>query len=216
MRVLYQFLCSVVFLVFLGVASQAQIILDPEDPDTPGGGEENMPPQCTNCCSFYPVDPVCQFYCGCSTPSICPSFMGLQSPAVGADNIAEIYGSIADTREKMTDSERGKTLLSAWETHAKRVVEIYKARPALAERVGKALVTYWPTDIWSGGGKTVEPEALQELRGIVQQIARADAKSDGGDLAGVIRKQVLPRLDENLIGRSHADAFQCFISDKGC
>lgn len=216
MRPFTHVLLAAVFAAFTGIAAFAQITIGPEDPDTPEGGGDDLPVPCITCCNFYPVDPTCQLYCGCETPSLCPSFLGLQSPSVQADNIADIYRSIEETRTRMADTQRGQSLLSTWETHAERVSQLFRERPALAGRVGKALVSFWPTDIWSGGSAVVEREALQELRTIVQQIARADAQSDSSGLARTIRRQVLPRLDDSLIGRSHADAFQCFISDTGC
>jgi len=196
-------------------ASFAQIIVD-----TPGTGgtddDFDQAPPCTNCCSFFPVDPVCTTYCGCGTPNICPSFIGLQSSAVQAKNIPEIYRSLAATRDKMDGTKRGGALLSAWETHAEHMVGIFEKEPALAQRVGKALVAYWPTDIWTGSTARVEPDSLKELRTLVRQVAAADAQSESSGLARIIRRQVLPRLDDSLIGRPVGEAFLCFISENGC
>ncbi len=132
---------------------------------------------------------------------------------------AYVLNSFAKTGDNLISTKRGKALYSVLQRGGVRVTEIFKKHPKLSARTGAALAKYWPHDMWTNTGAKahkVTPEALQELRKILTQIAKADKAMGASKVSQAITKEVLPHLGEDLIGRPYHKAFGCFVSGQSC
>lgn len=205
--------------------AQAQINWDIPETETPGGDGGGMTPgeefYCMNCCSNAISDPTCCRDCGCQCNGLpnCVAHSSMSLANVPDAVNAYVLSSFADTREALTRSSRGKMLFEVLRSESPRISEIYKANPRLASRTGAALAKYWPHDMWTNTGRgahEVAPEALRELRAIMEVIASEDRKMGGGALSKTIEAEVMPHLGKGLIGMPYHEAFQCFAEGKGC
>lgn len=144
----------------------------------------------------------------------------MRAAGVPAAEITALQRSFATLGVQLLTSKSGRQTARLWLTHDDRVHQILKADPALGQRVGKAVSTLWPrdADFTATGAAASEPrlprEALVELRGILQEIARADAGPGSTGLAHVIDDNVLPRLRDGLAGRPYREALGCYLD--GC
>ena len=226
---MFKFFLAIVFLSFALAAppAQAQINFDIPETETPGGGGGDATPgeefYCANCCSNAISDPSCCRDCNCQCMGL-PSCVSYGYSAMSSAGIPETVNiavrvSMGMAFERMSSTARGKMLASVLEANAKRVGEIHANNPELAKRIAMSLVKYWPYDMWSNTGEKahkVSPEAMQELRSLLSEVAKADREMGGSAVADTIRKDVLPHLTKELIGKPYHQAFACFIGSERC
>lgn len=206
----------------IATPAAAQIILDDETSeggnDDGGAGEF---PGCSACCATNPAW-YCegQYGCQCGDFGFCGAAASMQAAGMSAADIRATQRSFATLGAALLTSRSGRQTARLWLTHDDRVHQILKADPALGQRVGRAISTFWPRDAdftATGGAASADRlprEALVELRGILQAVAKADAGPGTTGLAHVIEDTVLPRLRDGLAGRPYREALGCFLD--GC
>lgn len=211
------------FALVAATPAAAQIILDDE---TTGGGQDGGGggvefPGCDACCATNPAW-YCEgeYGCHCDDFGFCGAAAAMRSAGVAPEEIGALQKSLATLGARLLLSRSGRQTARLWLTYDDRVYQILRDDPALGTRVGKAIVTHWPAgaDFTGSGGPAdtarVSRAALSELRGLLTEIAKADAGPGTTGLAHVITAEVMPRLREGLAGRSPAEALACYLD--GC
>lgn len=214
--VLYIALASLAMPAHADINDDILVVVTPEgDGGDDGGG---LGTYCDDCCEKYSPTQHCIEICGCG-PGICEKAhlwmrsAGVQWPVVGG-----VVASFETTRERASSTQRGRMLLSRWESHGEQLEAIFARDPALAMRAGMALARYWPWNMWTDSGAKahkVSREALAEAQKILTAIAEADETREAR-LATTIRTEILPQLTSDLIGKPHRRAFLCFIGRQSC
>ena len=119
-----------------------------------------------------------------------------------------VCSSIAEALVRMQATLLGKALAATMTAEVRTLAAILGPDPELSMRIGVAMMQYWPHDNSSAEARDrqrVTPEALRDLRDILETVACADRAADG-----------MPRLTRDLVGNTHARAFACFLDPATC
>lgn len=211
-------------LTFLASPAVAQINLDIPETETPDGDGSNpgggLEGYCVGCCAGGVSDPGCCDACGCQCGLLgCNTYSYMGTAQIPLHVNIAVRKSVNEGIDRLERTERGKRLASVLINRIDRLTAIYEKAPELQGRTARAMVKFWPWDMWTKGGDAghkVTPEAMQELRGILTTVSRIDADMGGSEIGATIDKEVLPQLTRALVGRPYDEAFACFIGAAKC
>jgi hypothetical protein len=138
----------------------------------------------------------------------CAATDALQQSAARVRQL-QVFEAFRDTTLK--SNAKGRSLISLYETHTRRVVTLFARDPALREKGGEFLMLLAPVlgDLVNGSGsQKITPKLASSGSRFFEHLVKADRKHKGGELAKAVEFELKEFPPSSAVGMPVAQAWE--------